>query len=396
MQLAKRLSAGLAFLVLLSACGGGAASSPPPASSAPAASAAKPAASAAASAAAKPETSAKPAASGATAVRKDGPSFTFKFATTAPETDLASEGLKYWANLVDQRTGGRIKFQFFWAGSLLTATNMFQGVRDGLADFASPAMSYVSGQVPDVASFEVPFSYPIDADHMLPFYREVEPVINDVFASSYNQRVVWANPGTTADPVSCKNKFLDSPRAWQGALVRTAGKWQGKTTEAWGAKAVTIDLSEAYAAIQRGTADCLLLVYNLLDSFKMYEVAKNLTRIDHSVNLQAATVSLATWNKIPADDQKIMIDAGQEAQTYIFKNRSELVTKDIEKFKQQGMKVCTPSQQELTRLRSATEPVLAEIGQLQTDKGRQILAISKKYRDQVTKLGPTEGDMTPC
>src|SRR5437867_3767170 len=270
MRLATRLSFLPALLILASACGGGA---PPASPSAPPASAAKPAASVspAASAAAKPAGSAeaKPAASGAAKPAAGGASLTFKLATPSPEADLSGDGVKFWAKLVDERTGGRIKFQYFWAGSLLNASNMFNGVRYGLSDFALPATSYVSGQVPDVAPFEVPFGYPTDAELTLRFYREVEPVLSDIFYKSYNQRLVFASPATTADPVTCKSKFLDSQNAWKGALVRTAGKWQGATIEAWGGKPVTIDLSEAYSAIQRGTADCLLLVYNLLDSFKL-------------------------------------------------------------------------------------------------------------------------------
>lgn len=330
-----------------------------------------------------------------TAVRKEGPSITFKFASQSPEADLSGVGYKHWAKLVEERTGGRIRFQFFWAASLLTATNMFQGIRDGLADFGGPAMSFVSGQIPDVALFEVPFGYPTDLELTLPFHRDVEPILNDIF-KGYNQTVVWASPSTTPDPVSCKNKFLDSEKAWQGALVRTAGKWQGRTMELWGAKPVVTDLSEAYMAMQRGTVDCLLLVYNLLDSLKLYEVAKNLTRIDHSINLQVMTANLNAWNKLPPEDQKILVDAGRETQEFLLQQRVDLVTKAIEKFKAEGVKVCTPSQQELARLRAATDKVLEEIAAQQTDAGKRIQQIARDYRAKVTRWGPVEGDMTPC
>ena len=329
------------------------------------------------------------------AVRKEGPSITFKFAATAPESDLSGTGYKYWAQLIDERTGGRIKFQFFWAGSLLTSQQQFQGLRDGLADFGGPAMATLSGQVLDVATFEVPFAYPTDLQLTLPFYREVEPILTDVF-SAYNQRIVYASPSTTPDPITCRDKFLDSEKAWQGALVRAAGKWKGRTMEVWGAKPVVIDISEAYTAIQRGTTDCLLLVYNLLDSFKIYEVAKYVTRIDHSINLQVVSANLAAWSKLPPEDQQILIDAGRETQDFLVKQRSELVTKTLEKFKAEGVNICTPSQQELNRLRSAMEPVLGEIAKQQSDKGLKLQEIARSYRAKVTKWGPAEGDMTPC
>ncbi len=390
------LAGTLLTVAMLAACGGtaGPVSSPAAPASSPTTSSAKPAA----SAAAKPSASAAAAASGAGSVAASGPSFNFKVATSFPETDFGSRGLQHWADLVGQRTGGRFKFQFFYASSLLNATQLFQGLRDGLADFADPATSYVSGQVPDVASFEVPFSYPLDNDHTLPLYRELEPVMDDLYQSAGKQHIVWMDNSTSTIPsvVSCKNKFLDSAQAWQGALVRAAGKWQAATAQAWGAKPVVIDISEAYSAIQRGTADCLLFTYSLLDSFKMYEVAKNLTRIDHSVNLATMDANLDTWNKISQADQQILTAAGRDTQDWLQTERVKVLEQSQAHLAQEGVKMCVPSQQELMRLRTGTEQVLAEVAKQQTDKGKQLQAISKKYRDMVTTLGPTQGATTPC
>jgi TRAP-type C4-dicarboxylate transport system substrate-binding protein len=390
--------------LLLSSCGGTApapASSAPPISAAakqsaaaPASASAKPAASAAASAAAKPAACASTGAAGS----KEGPSITFKFATGFPPTDFSAQGIQHWTELVGERTGGRIKFQMFWSSSLLNTTQLFQGIRDGLADFGNPASSFLSGQVPDVAHLEVPFAYPLDNEHTLPFYREMEPLVDEVYNASGKQRVVFAENATSTIPaeVTCKNKFLDSAQAWNGALVRTAGKWQAAVVERWGGKPVVLDLSEAYSGIQRGTADCLLFTYSLLDSFKMYEVAKYVTRIDHSVNFTTITANADAWGKLPASDQQILKQAGRETQDWLTGRRTELVDQTLAKLKQNGMNFCVPSQQEFQRLRSATDPVLAEIAKLQTDKGRAMQEVAKKYRDMVKTLGPAQGDMTPC
>ncbi|GEM_PF-865353 len=384
----ERIAATAALTLLLAACGGTAASAGSPAP----ASAAKPAP----SASAQPATS--PAASAAAvtrAVRKEGPSITFKFASSATETDISGDGYKHWAKLIEERTGGRIKFQFFWAASLLTSQRMFEGLRDGLADFGGSATASMSGQVPDVAPFEVPFAYPLESELLLPMYSELNPLLSDVF-KAYNQQMVYISPHVVADPVSCKSKFLDSANAWKGALVRTAGKWQARTLEVWGAKPVTIDSSEAYSAIQRGTADCLLYAYNLYDSGKMYEVAKYVTRIDHSINMQAVAANADAWKKLPPEDQQILLEAGKETQGFLIKERDAIVPRVIDKAKQNGVKFCTPSQQELQRLRNATEPVLNEIAQQQSDRGKQMQAVLSKFRAQVKQLGPTDGDMTPC
>src|SRR5712692_1058401 len=75
---------------------------------------------------------------------------------------------------------------------------------------------------------------------------------------------------------------------------------------------------------------------------------------------------------------------------------SKVTLKALDDAKTNGVHLCTPSQQELQRLRQATDVVLDEIAQQQTDKGKQLDDILARYRGMAKQLGPAEGDMTPC
>jgi len=318
------------------------------------------------------------------------PRLQIKLASHAPEADLTSRQIKFWADTVTRRTGGRITFQYFWGGSLLNIAQQFDGVRDGLTDVATTA---ISGKIPDVAVLEVPFAFPLDDDNLLKFQDEVNGVLDEIF-QRYNQKLIF-NPSITADPVTCKSKFLDSPRAWNGALVRTAGRWQSETLKAWGASPTQINIGDLYTGLQRGTVDCTLLVYNLLDSFRIYEVGKYITRIDHSINYTSLTVNLDLWKKLGPQTQNVFLEAGQEAEKKGLEFRKDVTVNTIEKFKKEGVRFCTPSRAELTRLRDATNQVWEQIKKVQGEAGRRIMAIAAKYRDKVV-TGPVEGDRTPC
>jgi len=220
------------------------------------------------------------------------------------------------------------------------------------------------------------------------------PILDEILVAKFNQKIIF-NPVSTADPVSCKSKFLDSPQAWKGTLVRTAGRWQAETMKAWGANPTVINLGDLYTALQRGTADCALLVYNLLDSFRIYEVAKYITRIDHSINYQVVTVNLDVWQKLGPQAQRVFLEAGEQAKKKSLELRKDLTVNIIAKFKGQGVRFCTPSTEELTRLRDATNQVWDQIKKEQGEAGRRIMAIATRYRDKVV-TGPVEGDRTPC
>src|SRR3990170_4216773 len=329
----------------------------------------------------------------APAAAQEFPRLQIKVAAQSPEADLTSHATKFWGEMISQRTGGRITFQYFWGGSLLTLPQMFDGVRDGLTDAGYVATTAISGKVPDVAVLEVPFAFPLDDDNMIKFQDEVNGILDEIF-QRYNQKIIF-NPAITADPVTCKNKFLDSPQAWRGALVRTAGRWQAETLKAWGANPTVINLGDLYTGMQRGTVDCTLLVYQLLDSFRIYEVAKYITRIDHSINYNVVSVNLEVWKKLGPQAQKVFLEAGEQAKRKALELRKNLTVDIIAKFKGQGVRFCTPSTEEITRLRDATNQVWEQIRKEQGEAGRRIVAIAAKYRDKVV-TGPVEGDRTPC
>lgn len=321
------------------------------------------------------------------------PRMRIKLAAQSPAVDFTARAIKFWGDTVTRRTGGRITFQYFWGGSLLKLPGMLNGVRDGLTDVGYLATSYLSGQIPDMAVLEVPFTFPLDDANVLKFQDEVNPILDKILAK-FNQAIIF-NPVSTADPVSCKSKFLDSPRAWDGALVRTAGRWQAETLKAWGAQPTVINLGDLYTALQRGTVDCTLLVYNLLDSFRIYEVAKYVTRIDHSINYIIVSVNAGILNKVGPGGRKIFFEAGQEARRKVLEYRKDVTVDTIAKFKKEGVQFCTPSKAELTRLRDATSQVWKQIMRIQGEAGRRIMAIAENYRDKVV-TGPVEGDRTPC
>jgi TRAP-type C4-dicarboxylate transport system substrate-binding protein len=373
-------------LLLITAC---APAAPPAPTAAPAKPPEQPAATQ--PAAAQPA-AAKPADKGA--VQKEGPSVQLKFASAIAEGDLLSQAARYWGDLVTQRTGGRITFQYFWAASLLRLTELFDGVRDGRADVGAPATSYISGKVPDVAALEVLFSYPMAPDDSLKFQDEVNPILDEIY-QKFGQKQLWSNTALPPTMVICKDKFLDTAAAWRGALVRTAGRWQGEVVKAWGANPTVIDIADLYASLQRGTVDCALFAYNLYDSFRMYEVAKNVTRFDSSSNYNTTTINLDVWNKLPKADQDILLQTGEEARKYGLELRRQFLPPAIEKWKGLGAKLCAPSKEELTRLRDAMKPVLEAVSAETGEPGKRIMQVVAKYQDRVA-TGPTEGDATPC
>ncbi|MCP1336996.1 TRAP transporter substrate-binding protein [Futiania mangrovi] len=318
---------------------------------------------------------------------------TLQATTVFPESDFSSQVLLRWADLVKQRTEGRIDFRYHWAGSLV-GNKTLDGLRDGVVDVAVQFTPYVSGDIIDLGVLDIPFSFPLDAEGLAAFHREVKPHVANIYAK-HGSQVVSATPIILPNPLTCSDRFLTGPEQWNGALVRAAGRWQAESIKAWGGSPVVIPPAELYTALERGTANCTLMVYNGVNSLKLFEVAPQITRIDHSIAFGTINVSDAAWSRISEADRKIMQDAGDEIVTWAAQQTNDRLAAVIEDLSAKGAKFCTPSDAEFARLVGAMDKVIDSIrGEVSAD-GAAIIKIVDSYRKRVTAK-PSIGPNNPC
>ena len=101
----------------------------------------------------------------------------FAFFTT--ETTFLGQMVQYWADQIEERTDGRVDMEVYYSGTLLDANNMYDGVRQKVADGGLTVLQYEPGKYPlvelaelipydgaEVASqvaYDLVQEYPIDA-----------------------------------------------------------------------------------------------------------------------------------------------------------------------------------------------------------------------------------------
>ena len=60
--------------------------------------------------------------------------FTLRLTSPVPRGPAHVEAIQWWADEVEERSGGRIEFQIFYAGSLMGALETLPATRDGRVD----------------------------------------------------------------------------------------------------------------------------------------------------------------------------------------------------------------------------------------------------------------------
>ncbi|MCL6637193.1 MAG: TRAP transporter substrate-binding protein [Alicyclobacillus sp.] len=333
-------------------------------------------------------TAGSPSAGGsAGAAGGNGQSFVFTLSASHPQDDLSSKVIKYWGDEVTQKTHGRIQFRYSWAGSLVSTSQSFDALNEGTVDITDVAASFTAGKVPAVSILQVPYAYPLMSSHVLEFYNQVNPIIDQIY-QKYGQKVLFTVSGQLPVAVISRKQFYTTADAFKGTLIRTAGPWQAKTMEVWGAKPVVLDPGNLYTALQRGTVDSTLFDLELIRSYKIYEVAKDLTMLNSSINYDTLDMNLNQWRKLSPEDQQVMLDAGLDAQKYGRQLAQQELSSVLQDLQSHGVQVKTPDPAVINQLRTlVVQQVWPQVQKAEGPDGDKIMQVVQQFQPYIGESG---------
>ena len=147
---------------------------------------------------------------------------TLKCGIDNPPGDMKSKTIKRLGDFVEQKTNGRVKFQYFYGGSLISKPQFIDGVAKGIADISTGPASFVTGKIPELSIFEVYGSFKLEKH--LEMQEAVEPNLISLLEQKGVRPLLLQFTGTTVFPH--KTKFLKKPEDWKGQKMRLGGRWQ--------------------------------------------------------------------------------------------------------------------------------------------------------------------------
>jgi TRAP-type C4-dicarboxylate transport system substrate-binding protein len=105
-----------------------------------------------------------------------------------------------------------------------------------------------------------------------------------------------------------------------------------------GAVPVTILPGEFHEAMQRGSVDCMLLPWDLLNANRLYEVAKFGSTISFgTVISHAVAYNYEVWNDLPDSVKQLMQEVAEDAKKYDLEKAAEAEAKALENMKKNGV-----------------------------------------------------------
>lgn len=221
---------------------------------------------------------------------------------------------KAWLEQVEKATGGSVKWETYFNQTLSKGSDALDSLRTGLADAAALFTSvYWGDKFPLTLSLTLPF-LPINTSEQgsAIFWKlyEQTPAIQQEF-KDIKVLCLFTNSPTI---IWTAKKQVKTMEDLKGLIFRNNGGLMGVASfKALGAVSVTMPMSEVYLACQKGEVDGLTLNWEPVINYKHYENMKYSTHIPLWFSLQTIGMSLATWNKLPADVQKQIESVSYEA-----------------------------------------------------------------------------------
>ena len=231
-----------------------------------------------------------------------------------PETHAGSQVDKWWADEIRSRTGGEVDIQLFFGGALGKAKENLELLRTGAIDIAMMSPGYFPAQLPMHAapnSIPMAMSSVDQATELMERLMDEVPALDEEAKENGLKTLFFhhLNPYLLV----CKDPVTDVA-GMAGKKMRTWGKALPQAVEAVGGTPVTLSLPEIYEGLARGTVDCIPFSVDLVLNYKINEVATNISEITIWEGPTNATwISLVAWDKLSADQQKIVQEVSREA-----------------------------------------------------------------------------------
>jgi TRAP-type C4-dicarboxylate transport system substrate-binding protein len=222
----------------------------------------------------------------------------------------------WWAEEVTKRTEGRVTVEVYPNSTLAAQAKSLDYLRAGMADvyvvsISTHAKSFPLSSVDSLPGIGAPTTYEgrLLATNTFMSILNKYPAVADEWKEF---KIISYYSGSNFHLLT-KDKEVHTPADLKGMKIGSLGLRQN-FMELCGATPVMDIPPQAYEKLQTGVTQGTCVDWTATFSFQLWEVVKYFTEVYLGGNGLPLTMSLDSWKKISAADQKILLDVGLESQ----------------------------------------------------------------------------------
>ena len=235
---------------------------------------------------------------------------------TIQSGDFRDRLCRKFAESVEKRTKGALKFQIYPGSSLMKTNAQFSAMRKGALDISLFPLPYAGGEVPEVNIGLMPAlvtSYEQAAKWKT---AEVGKMLTKTLEDKGIVLLSWV---WQAGGVASRTKPVVLPEDVKGMKIRGGSREFDLMLKAAGASVISLPSNEIYAAMQTGAMDAAYTSSTSFMSFKLEELAKAFTSARNKsywFMLEPLMMSKQIFDALPKDQRDALMAAGAEMEKF--------------------------------------------------------------------------------
>jgi tripartite ATP-independent transporter DctP family solute receptor len=269
-------------------------------------------------------------------------------------------GAEKWAELLKEKSGGKITLKIFANGTLGGDVQVLSAVQGGTIDLTAMNSGILQGIAKEFAIFDFPF--------MFESGPEADPILDGAFGKKMHDLLVTKNLVGLAFFELGFREMTNSKRAIKsledisGLKIRVIqSPIYIDTWTALGANPVPMPFTELYTGLEQKIVDGQENPYSVIESSKINEVQKYLTVTNHMYNPQSVLISKKKWDALNQDEKNILTSTLVEATKWQREDTRKHSEESLARLKK-TMDVGTLPPEELAKIRAKLKPVIDKFG----------------------------------
>jgi tripartite ATP-independent transporter DctP family solute receptor len=263
-----------------------------------------------------------------------------------------------FADIVGQKSGGKIKVRLFAGGALGNDVTMISALQGGTQEMTVPDTSTLVGisGLKDFGLINLPFLFQSsqEADALLdgPFGQKLLAKLPEKGLTGFG---FWENGFRQ---VTNSRRAITKAEDFAGLKLRVIqNPLFIDTFRELGANAVPMPFTEVYTALETKTIDGQENPLATILASKFHEVQKYTVQSNHIYSVWAFLMSKRFWDRLTPDEQALITEAADEAKEFERKTIRAFEVTASDELKSKGMEVSSLSEPELAKLREKTKSV---------------------------------------
>lgn len=285
-----------------------------------------------------------------------------RLSTANPTDHPQTIGAQRFADLVRERSGGKLNVRVFHSSQLGSDYSSQSALQGGTLDLMTGTTNSLMGIVPEMGAIDLPYVFRT--------YEEVDAVLSGplgekLFALLPPKGMVplgWMEQGfrvfhTTKRLIKTADDFKGLKLRVQPTPVSVA------VVNSLGGNAVPMPFQETYTALEQGAIDGMDNPLPNIIISKFYELNKNISITNHMYQPAWLGISKMTWDKLSDTEKKILSDAGREASEFQRKLARDYTAKVVDQLKSLGCTIYEIPPEEAAKMQSTQKDVVAKFSQ---------------------------------